>query len=883
MARWAYLFEDAEGTNKDKFGGKGANLASMVALGLPIPPGFIITTDCCREYYRGGEVCPEGLIDEVKERVNELEQKTGRVFGGSKNPLLVSVRSGAKFSMPGMMDTILNLGLNSKTVEALAAETGNKRFVLDSQRRFIQIFSDVVLGIHVRIFDDLIEAMKEKHKLHFDHELTAEHLSKLIEQYRDALANHGAAIPEDPFEQLEMAIIAVFRSWNSPRAIAYRKLNRIPHDLGTAVNVQAMVFGNMGDDCGTGVAFSRNKNTGDKGLFGDFLVNAQGEDVVAGIRTPINISKLREVFPKQAKQLEEIAKKLEKHYRDMQDLEFTIERGKLYILQTRSGKRSPLAAVKIAVDMVREGLITRREALMRVDAEVMRTMLLPQIDYSKNPRPVASGVDASPGAAKGKIAFTADEAVERAGKGEKIILVRAETTPEDIHGMAAAQGILTSRGGKTSHAAVVAGGMGKPCVAGCGDIKIDEQARKVYVANHTLTDKDTLTIDGTTGKVFAGEVAVIPAGIGSEFKEFLSWADAERKIKIRTNADTPKDATQAIEFGAEGIGLCRTEHMFFDEERIPFVQSMILSDTPEEREKWLAKLLEYQRDDFMGIFKAMKGYPVTIRLLDPPLHEFLPSEEAALEKVIKNFTAGIMDKSERAAKESHLRARVKSMHEANPMLGFRGCRLGIIYPEINRMQVRAIIEAAIEVEKKGQSTRVEIMIPLIGSISELERVEKDLRAVAEAVMKEKGRRIDYLFGTMIEVPRAALTSDEIARSAEFFSFGTNDLTQMTLGISRDDAEEKFLRLYVDMGLYPVNPFAELDFAGVGKLVKMSIELGRQTRPTLKVGICGEHGGNPATVEFCHRVGMDYVSCSPYRVPTARLAAAQAVLRDMGYK
>ncbi len=879
---WVFGFEEADGGDKEKFGGKGANLAAMVNLALPIPPGFIITTHCCREYYKLGGKLPGGLLEEVRAKVDQLEKKTGKIFGGSKSPLLVSVRSGSKFSMPGMMDTILNLGMNDASCAALAAESGDERFALDSRRRFIQIFADVVLGVDISHFDEHIEKMKHSLGVHFDHELTAPNLRKLISQYEAVLDNHGVKIPEDPYEQIEMAIIAVFKSWNTPRAITYRNLNRIPHDLGTAVNIQTMVFGNMGDDCGTGVAFSRNKNSGAKGLFGDFLVNAQGEDVVAGIRTPVSIEKLKEVFPKQAKELDRIARMLELHYRDMQDLEFTIERGKLFILQTRSGKRSPLAQVKIAVDMVGEGLITRREALMRVDAEVMRMLLLPQIDYSKNPKPLVAGVDASPGAAKGKLAFTADEAVERALSGEKVILVRAETTPDDIHGMDAAQGILTSRGGKTSHAAVVAGQMGKPCVAGCGDMKIDERTRTIAIGGLKLTERDTITIDGTTGKVFAGEIAMIPSQIGGEFAEFLSWADAERKIKIRTNADTPKDAETAIKLGAEGIGLCRTEHMFFDEERIPLVQSMILSDTVEEREEYLAKLLDFQRDDFKGIFKAMKGYPVTIRLLDPPLHEFLPSEEAALEKVIKNFTAKIAGKSGRAESEAKLRARVKSMHEANPMLGFRGCRLGIIFPEINRMQVRAIIEAACEVEKKGQPTRVEIMIPLIGSLSELERVETELREVAETVMTEKGRNIDYLFGTMIEVPRAALTADEIAKSAEFFSFGTNDLTQMTLGISRDDAEEKFLRKYVDMGLYPVNPFAELDFAGVGKLVTMAIELGRKERPTLKVGICGEHGGNPPTVEFCYRAGMDYVSCSPFRVPTARLAAAQAVLRDMGY-
>ena len=878
---WAYAFESADGGDKDKFGGKGANLAGMVALGLPIPPGFVITTDCCREYYRLGGKLPDGLMSEVKEQISLLEKQTGERFGGAINPLLVSVRSGSKFSMPGMMDTILNLGINQVTSEALVTDSGDERFALDSRRRFIQIFADVVLGVNAGLFDDLIEKMKHDLKVAFDHELTVENLRKLIAQYQAVLKKHGAAIPEDPFEQLEMAIVAVFKSWNTPRAITYRNMNRIPHDLGTAVNVQTMVFGNMGDNCGTGVAFSRNKNTGEKGLFGDFLVNAQGEDVVAGIRTPVTIEKLKEVFPKQAKKLDGIARMLELHYRDMQDIEFTIERGKLYILQTRSGKRSPLAQVRIAVDMVHEGLITRRKALMRVDAEVMRTLLLPQIDYAKNPRPIATGVDASPGAAKGRIAFTADEAVERSLAGEKVILVRAETTPDDIHGMDAAEGILTSRGGKTSHAAVVAGQMGKPCVAGCGDLKIDERSRKVAVGGNILSDRDTITIDGTAGKVFAGEVAMIPSQIGGEFSEFLSWADAERKLKIRTNADTPKDAEMAIKLGAEGIGLCRTEHMFFDEERIPLVQSMILSDSIDEREEYLAKLLEFQREDFKGIFKAMKGYPVTIRLLDPPLHEFLPSEEAALEKVIKNFTSKMSSKTGRDDAEAKLRARVKTMHESNPMLGFRGCRLGIVYPEINRMQVRAIIEAACEVEKKNQPTRVEIMIPLIGALSELEMVEKELRAVAEKVMLEKNRRLDYLFGTMIEVPRAALTADEIAQSAEFFSFGTNDLTQMALGISRDDAEEKFLRNYVEMGIYPVNPFAELDFAGVGKLMTMAIELGRKTRPSLKVGICGEHGGNPPTVEFCHRAGMDYVSCSPYRVPTARLAAAQAVLRETG--
>jgi len=875
--QWVYSFAEADGTNKDLFGGKGANLATMTSLGLPVPPGFTLTTKACLRYFQDGGKLADEIKDGVQEKVAVLETALGRTFGNSAQPLLVSVRSGAKFSMPGMMDTILNLGLNDQTVEGLAKLTTNRRFAMDSYRRFIQTFGEVVLGIPLEEFEKLLVGIREKAGVKFDYEIPAKVLEKLVAQYKEVVKKHtGAGLPQDPMEQLYMAISAVFRSWNTPRAITYRMLNHIPDDLGTACNVQAMVFGNMGDRSGTGVAFSRNPSTGEKKIYGEFLVNAQGEDVVAGIRTPQDIQSLHDVMPEQAKELFAIIEGLDQHFKDMQDIEFTIEEGKLYILQTRNGKRTGAAALRVAVESFEEGYYDKEEALMRVDPAALDQLLHKQVDPKAEVRPVARGLNASPGAAVGQIVLDPDTAVELAAKGQKLILVRSETTPDDIHGLNVSEGVLTARGGMTSHAAVVARGMGKPCVAGCSELSIDEKTGAVTFKGHdgVLKAGDWMTIDGTTGGVFEGKLPLVDPQIGDSFAKFLGWADEARRLGVRTNADNPVDTKRAYEFGAEGIGLCRTEHMFMEQERLPHVRAMILAETEQERRQHLAKIKEFQKEDFIGIFREMHGHPVTIRLLDPPLHEFLPHGEEEIKEVIRSVKGDVT-----GAELQKLMARVLSLHEANPMLGFRGCRLGLIYPEINEMQVEAILEAAVEVKRSGEKVDPEIMIPLIGAKSELAIIEKKLRSTAEAVFARMGERVEYKFGTMIEVPRAALTADEIAEIAEFFSFGTNDLTQMTLGISRDDAEEKFLRQYVAMGIYHANPFAELDQVGVGRLVAMAVEDGRRARPKLKIGICGEHGGDPPSIDFCHRHAFDYVSCSPFRVPIARLAAAQSAIRE----
>jgi len=874
---WVYSFEDADGSNKDLFGGKGANLATMTALGLPIPPGFTVTTEACLRYFEEGGNLHDDIKSEVREQTSVLEAKLGRKLGDTANPLLVSVRSGAKVSMPGMMDTILNLGLSDDTAEGLAKLTGNRRFALDSYRRFIQTFSDVVLGIDISEFEGILSKTREAAGARYDHEVPAEALEKLIEGYKEVVAKHSAkGLPQNPTEQLYMAISAVFASWNTPRAQTYRKLNGIPDDLGTAANVQAMVFGNMGDRSGTGVAFSRNPSTGEHKIYGEFLINAQGEDVVAGIRTPQSIDALRELMPEQAKELFATIERLDEHFKDMQDIEFTIEEGKLYILQTRNGKRTGAAALRIAVESHEKGYFDKEEALMRVDPSSLDQLLHKQVDPTTTAKPVAEGLNASPGAAVGRIVLDPECATQLAAESQKLILVRTETTPDDIHGLDASEGVLTARGGMTSHAAVVARGMGKPCVSGCSDMTVDEEAGTVTFKGHdgVFKEGDYLTINGTTGKVYIGELPLVDPQIGDSFAKFLGWADEVKRLGVRTNADNPVDTRRAYEFGAEGIGLCRTEHMFMEQERLPHMRAMILSETEEERREHLANIKGFQRADFEGIFREMHGYPVTIRLLDPPLHEFLPHDEEEIEEVIRSVKSDVTEDE-----VGRFKARVLSLHESNPMLGFRGCRLGLIYPEINEMQVEAILEAAITVRREGEEVDPEIMIPLIGARSELEVIEEKLRTVAEAVFERMGERIEYKFGTMIEVPRAALTADEIAKVAEFFSFGTNDLTQMTLGISRDDAEEKFLRQYVDMGIYAANPFAQLDQVGVGRLVAMAVELGRKTRPDLKIGICGEHGGDPPSIDFCHRHSFDYVSCSPFRVPIARLAAAQSTIRE----
>lgn len=873
-----YLFDEGSAEMRDLLGGKGANLAEMTNIGLPVPPGFTVTTDVCREYMKLSHL-PRALMAEVKEKLHVVEGRTGKRFGDADNPLLVSVRSGAKFSMPGMMDTILNLGLNDRTAEGMIRLTGNARFVYDAYRRFIMMFSDVVLDIPKKQFEERFEALKHSLGAKQDTDVPAESLQELVQTFKQFVRENGHEFPSDPLDQLEMAIEAVFKSWNNERAIVYRKRERISDELGTACNVQAMVFGNLGDDSGTGVAFTRDPSNGDRRIYGEFLVNAQGEDVVAGVRTPLHLDELRNLMPAIYDEFLEVAERLERHYRDMMDLEFTIERGKLYMLQCRAGKRTGKAAVRIAVEMVNEELISPEEAVLRVNPEQLDQLLHRQLDpdalSSGNYVALAKGLGASPGAATGKAVFDSRKAIEM-GHEQNVILVRPETNPDDVGGMLASKGILTARGGQTSHAAVVARGFGIPCVAGCEEIYVDEQEDAFYVDGTTIREGDLITIDGSSGRVYAGNVPKIEPELSGEFATLLQWADDLRRLRVRANADNPHDAAKAIEFGAEGIGLCRTEHMFFGDERLPLMQEMILADTEEERRDALAKLLPFQREDFTGILEVMTGKPVTIRLLDPPLHEFLPDHEELLREVIRLEVAG--SDSPELMEKRRLIKRVEELQEANPMLGLRGVRLSIRYPEIVEMQVTAIIEAAIEVRRRGKDPHVEIMIPLVGHVNELKFIREKLESVAKQAMERAGVEVDYSFGTMIEIPRAALTADEIAEHAEFFSFGTNDLTQTTFGFSRDDAEGKFLGHYVDMKILPENPFVSLDRNGVGRLVKMAADLGRRMRRHIKLGICGEHGGDPASVEFCHEVGLDYVSCSPYRVPIARLAAAQAALR-----
>jgi len=878
-----YLFEEGRADMRDLLGGKGANLAEMTHIGLPVPPGFTITTEVCRDYIRRGRL-PEDLMDEVRKKLQVVEQRVGKRFGDSENPLLVSVRSGAKFSMPGMMDTILNLGLNDQTALGMIRLTQNPRFVYDAYRRFIMMFSDVVMDIPKKLFEERFSELKARLGVTQDTEVPADALKALVEEFKGIVQEHGKEFPQDPWVQLEMAIEAVFRSWNNERAVVYRERERIPHDLGTACNVQAMVFGNMGDDSGTGVAFTRDPATGEKVLYGEFLPNAQGEDVVAGIRTPLPLDALREMMPEVYQQFLEIADRLERHYRDMMDLEFTIERGRLWMLQCRVGKRTGRAAVKIAVDMVQEGLIGRDEAVLRVSPSHLDQVLHPHLDeraLATGEYPlIAQGLGASPGAASGRAIFDPKRAIER-GKTEPVILVRPETNPDDVGGMLASQGILTARGGMTSHAAVVARGFGIPCVVGCEAITVDEANAlfTVVVNGETLTvrEGDPISIDGSTGKVYLGAVPTQLPELGHEMATLLGWADQFRRLRVRANADTPQDAARALEFGAEGIGLVRTEHMFFGEKRLPIVQEMILAKTAKERREALSRLLPFQREDFLGIFEVMRGLPVTIRLIDPPLHEFLPRYEELLREVITlELTA---PDSSALTERRRLLQRVEELQEANPMLGLRGVRLSILYPEIVEMQVTAIMEAAAEAQRRGYDPHVEIMIPLVGHVNELKVVRDNLERVAKEVMAHEGVQIDYKFGTMIEIPRAALTADEIAQYAQFFSFGTNDLTQTVFGFSRDDAEGKFLAYYVEQKILPDNPFVTLDQEGVGKLIEMAVRAGRAVRRELKIGLCGEHGGDPASIEFCHELGLDYVSCSPYRVPIARLAAAQAALRQ----
>jgi len=897
--KYIYFFgggqADGTGDMKDLLGGKGAGLAGMTRAGVPVPPGFTITTEVCNMFYEQGGKTPDFIDKLMLEYVKKLEDVTGKKFNG-ENPLLVSVRSGAKFSMPGMMDTILNLGINDKVVQTLIKLTNNPRFAWDSYRRFIQMFSDVALNLPKKKFEEIIDEMKEKKGVKLDTELDAKDMEKLVAKFKELFKKEmGYDFPQDPITQLRLARDAVFKSWNNERAITYRKLNDIPHNLGTAVNVQTMVFGNMGNDSATGVGFTRNPATGEKEFYGEYLTNAQGEDVVAGIRTPKPIKELEKDMPGVYKQLREITSKLEKHYKDVQDFEFTIERGKLFMLQTRSGKRTAKAAVKIAVDMVNEKLITKEEAILRVAPSTLDQLLHPVFDSTVKLDIIAKGLPASPGAATGKAVFTADDAVLWKEKGEKVILVRMETCPDDIHGMDAAVGILTARGGMTSHAAVVARGMGKCCVAGCEEIKVIEEEKRFIVTKSGIEIKegDWISIDGSTGNVIKGKVPTTEPKLVGEFGTFMKWADSFRRLKVRANADIPRDAKVAREFGAEGIGLCRTEHMFFAEDRLPHMQAMILAKDEQGRRKALDKLLPMQREDFRGLFETMEGYGVTIRLLDPPLHEFLPKREELMQAITEMEAKGktsteneIIKKAldlvpgdendlEKAKKLLH---RVEELHEFNPMLGHRGCRLGITYPEITEMQARAIIEAAVELIKEGKKIVPEIMIPLVGNVNEFLHQKKIIDDVAKKVMEENKVKVNYMVGTMIEVPRAAITAGEIAKQAEFFSFGTNDLTQMGLGFSRDDAG-KFIKVYIDKGIFEKDPFQTLDQVGVGRLMDIACKEGRAERPNLKLGICGEHGGDPASVEFCHRVGLDYVSCSPFRVPIARLAAAQAAVKD----
>ncbi|WP_238883287.1 pyruvate, phosphate dikinase [Clostridium sp. YIM B02551] len=870
--KYVYLFSEGDASMKNLLGGKGANLAEMTKIGIPVPQGFTVTTEACNKYYEDGRVIAKEVIDQIEEKMSELEKISGKEFGSIDNPLLVSVRSGARASMPGMMDTILNLGLNDETVETMAKLTNNVRFAYDSYRRFIQMFSDVVMGVEKRMFEDLIDEMKEENHVHYDTDLTAENLKELVKRYKNLYKKEkGTDFPQEPKAQLIEAVTAVFRSWDNPRAIVYRRLNDIPSAWGTAVNVQEMVFGNKGETSGTGVAFSRNPSTGENLIYGEYLMNAQGEDVVAGIRTPRPISELNDQNAEIYTQFENIVNTLEDHYSDMQDMEFTIEEGKLYFLQTRNGKRTAQAALKIAVDLVEEGVLSKEEAILKVEPKQLDSLLHPNFDEKelKNTDAIAKGLPASPGAACGKIAFTAEEAKERAEKGEKVVLVRLETSPEDIEGMIAAEGILTVRGGMTSHAAVVARGMGTCCVAGCGALKVNEAARTVEVEGKVLTSEDWISIDGSTGNIYPTALKTVAPEISGYFATFMGWADEIRKLKVRTNADTPKDTKQAVEFGAEGVGLCRTEHMFFAEDRIMAVREMIVAKTEEQRRKALEKLLPMQREDFVGIYEALEGRPATIRFLDPPLHEFLPHADEDIRALA----------NEMGLTFEELKATVESLHEFNPMMGHRGCRLAVSYPEIAEMQTRAVIEAAIEVKnKKGYDVVPEIMIPLVGEIKELKYVKDVVVHTIEQVLAEKNVELKYKVGTMIEIPRAAITADEIAKEAEFFSFGTNDLTQMTFGFSRDDAA-KFLNAYYEKKIYESDPFAKLDQTGVGSLVRIAVEKGRSTRPDIKLGICGEHGGDPSSVEFCHDLGLDYVSCSPFRVPLARLAAAQAQVKN----
>ena len=873
-----WLFEEGNANMRNLLGGKGANLAEMTNLGLPVPPGLTITTETCMDYINHGNKMPEGVMDEVKAALKKVEEKAGKKFGDSENPLLVSVRSGARLSMPGMMETILNLGMNDQTVEGMIKLTNNPRFCYDSYRRFLTMFGSVAWDIERMKFEEYIDKIKAEKGYKLDVELSAEDWKSLIEPYKALIkAETGKEFPQDPFVQLEEAIEAVFRSWNIPRAVAYRNHYKIDHNYGTAVNVQTMVFGNMGDDCATGVSFTRNPSTGENKFYGEYLTNAQGEDVVAGIRTPHPIADLEKEMPEQYKQYVDIAKKLEEGYRDVQDMEFTIERGKLYILQTRNGKRTAKASVRIAVEMAEEGIISKERAIELVDANQLYQVLLPDFDPAakKEAHKIAQGLAASPGAAVGKVVFDTEEAAERGKAGEKVILVRLETCPDDIHGMIASQGVLTLRGGMTSHAAVVAKGMGKPCVAGCEDLKID-------LKNETLTDgsgkvyhkDDIISLDGGTGEVFGGAVHLVPPKMDDNFNKLFQWVNEVKRLGVRANADTPQDVAKALELGAEGVGLCRTEHMFMAPERLPWVQKMIIAENLEQRKEALSHLLPMQYQDFYDMFKAMGEKPMTIRLLDPPLHEFLPSKEELIATVARKKAL-----NEDVAKDEEMLHLVESMSELNPMMGLRGCRLGLTWPEINEMQAKAIFSAACDLKKEGLNVKPEVMIPLVGHVNELKEARNVVERVAKEVMEEKGITVEYKIGTMIEIPRAALTADKIAEYAEFFSFGTNDLTQMTFGYSRDDAEGKFLNRYVDNKILPSNPFATLDQEGVGQLMKLALDKALPVRPDLKRGICGEHGGDPESVKFCHRIGLNYVSCSPFRVPQARLAAAQAVIEE----
>jgi len=900
--KWVYLFSEGNASMRELLGGKGAGVSEMTNAGLPVPPGFTITTEACNAYYESGKHFPSGLWEQVQAGLKIVEEQTGKGFGDKRNPLLVSVRSGAKFSMPGMMDTVLNLGINDDTVQGLVKLTGNERFAYDAYRRFIQMFSKIVLDTDPHDFEHVLDQHKEQAGVKTDAELSADDLKQIVTEFKQiAERQSGQPFPTDVYQQLQKAIEAVFASWNNKRAIDYRNFNKIPHNLGTAVNVQSMVFGNMGNDSGTGVAFTRDPATGEKQLYGEYLLNAQGEDVVAGIRTPSKISRLQQDLPQVYQQFQDIANRLEQHYRDMQDLEFTVEKGRLYMLQTRSAKRSAAASIKVLADMVHEGLITEQEAVKRADPNQVYQLLLPRFDENEKKkaqqegRLLAKGLNASPGAASGKAVFDADRAEEMGKAGIAVVLVRPETSPDDVHGMLVAKGILTARGGATSHAAVVARGLGLPCVAGCEGIRVHEAEHlfRVVGSDMVIKEGDDISIDGATGEVFAGIIKTVDPDYDKEvdLKQVLSWADQYRRLGVWANADYPRDAKRAVTFGAQGIGLCRTEHMFMEQERLPIVQRMILAKSTQEREAALAQLLPFQRADFKGIFESMvdpqtgEGYPVVIRLIDPPLHEFLPSYEELLVEVTRLETKG-GHKQELQEKRQMLEA-VGAMREMNPMLGLRGCRLGLLFPEINVMQTRAILEAATELEKEGKTLHPKIMIPLVGHVNELKEVRRQLEAVAKQITSESGVTVDYKFGTMIELPRAALTADQIAPVADFFSFGTNDLTQTTFGFSRDDAEGKFLLKYVDgltepgiegkVKILPTNPFQTLDRDGVGQLVRMAVEKGRKANPNLELGICGEHGGDPDSIEFCHMVGLDYVSCSPYRVPVARLAAAQAAL------